>query len=211
MKNFGLTLMVLLSGCSGQAPEHVADDAPNAALTQAHAERAVQLSQALKQRVLTSGQHVAPAFLNPSSADLAPALPVYSVQLDELQAYSGSADVAALLHETNDRYHPVLRDGKVVAGTMLTRASAGWQPSMIEGPLVASRIQTARRRLKASGNGTDEDCSLVKVPALGLRFLMYREKDQILFTALDQATEGNARPAEAVLAELHEAARAVPL
>jgi hypothetical protein len=209
MKTFGLILAVLLSGCATQVTDDGVDDKASNAVTEAHAAHAVQLTQAAKAQLGSTVEHAPPPFLNPDKADLAEAFPVYFVRLDELQAFAKSSDVNALLHETNERFHPVMQKGQVVSSTTLTLTAAGWQPAIVGETGLASKLQASRLRLQGSGKDTRKDYALVKVPALGVRFLMHREQAQILLTALDQPKDAEPRPAQAVFTELSEAARNV--
>jgi hypothetical protein len=141
-----------------------------------------------------------------SRAQLGAPLAVNNIGLDQLKQYQSSADPAPLLMASNEAVYPVIVDGNVKSSLTIIKKDGGYVPSAFGNADVAKRLGRYRQ-------GAGANAFIVRVPALNFYFLGNRTAEGLFLTPIVsdprlKLAEGQAQPANQVLAQLVPIARA---
>jgi hypothetical protein len=207
LKLIMLSLPALALGCSTPPAGPPATTSTTGTST---GDLALAAATAKAQDTLLTVRHLHNVAQDAPAHNLAEAFPIYVVGLGDLQKYDGASDPEALLQPTNDRFYPVVQDGKVVSSVTLTNVNGAWQPSVIGMTALAGRLHATRANVRAVRAADGDLYGAVKVPALNKHFLIHREGSSMFLTALEDGGTAAPRPAAEVFAGLADSARALP-
>jgi hypothetical protein len=149
-----------------------------------------------------------PAADKMDKAALGDPLAVSMVRLDELQMYqsASAADPATLLHDLQTLIYPIHVAGKVNGEMVMRKVDGAWSVRSFAGPGHVQAVENVCAQLAKAGVPAGS-MMLVRVPAMGLEFVAYRDTTGMNFTPVtDRAaaglTAGHTLPASRVFEQL---------
>jgi hypothetical protein len=191
-----LPLFVLFVACVKPA-------APTVPEADAAAKDGVSALQTIDDSGEPSDTSAPPLRLRADAPSPSAALAVGFVRLDELRA--GLTDPAALVHDTGDRFYPIVSGVLVVSSLTLRLQNGAWRPVRVAEQALAAAVQRTRAALLASRHVDADAFSLVEVPALQATLLLHHERGEAMLTPLEDEgslAAGEPQPADAVFAAL---------
>lgn len=109
---------------------------------------------------------------------------VMMVQLDELQAYEPGSDPGALLHDLQTVVYPIRVAGKLNGEMVLSKADGSWSPRSFAGPGHVQAMEDVRGQVTAATGAPAGSTMLVRVPALYIEFIAYRDAAGLQLTPI---------------------------
>jgi hypothetical protein len=148
-----------------------------------------------------------PAADKMDKAALGDPLAVSMVRLDELHMYqSALSDPAALLHDLQTLVYPIHVAGKVNGEMVMRKVDGAWSVRSFGGPAHVQALENVCAQLAKAGVPAGS-MMLVRVPAMGIEFVAFRDTTGLKFTPVtDRAaaglTAGHTLPASRVFEQL---------
>ena len=146
------------------------------------------------------------------SATVGAPLPEFQVRLDELQGYAAGANPARLLHETELFLFPVLVGERVRSSLTIQHERGSFKAVAFGAPRFMRHASEVVAKIPGAAERRGESAFLVRIPALNVFFVAFRDGDRLLFASvLDDSRfdlkSGEPVPAEKVLERLVPAAK----
>jgi hypothetical protein len=134
------------------------------------------------------------------------------VRLDELASYAPGTDPNLVVHATHSYYVPILANGEATSSVTVVQRGGKYETAIIATDRLARSI--ARFVKTRAAAGADRSI-LVRIPALHLTFIGFREGGQLMLAAAEAAPHYGIEaekviPAEQAFQSLAPAARNIP-
>jgi hypothetical protein len=178
-------------------------------------EPAAQAAAARDLKVL-GGQNLTgmPRYDQMEKAALGEPLAVKMVRLDELQRYQAASvsDPTTLLHDTLTVVYPIGVAGKVHGEMVVSKVEGVWSARSFAGPEHIQAVENIRRLVMNAAEAPAAATMLVRVPALNIEFIAYRDEVGLQLTPITDIptaglTAGQTVPASRVFELLSPLAR----
>ena len=137
------------------------------------------------QKLVTPQNAVRMGFLSPeeaATAKLIQPLPVFIVQLDELRAYSSSADPIALLHPLEKIIVPAAVSGEVKSSIVIEKKGEKWAATSFGGPNLVKLLSRARDASVGAGAASPSHCVAVYIAGLNQYFVGFGSSGTLMLT-----------------------------
>lgn len=201
---------ILVAGLQAQTPPSVQ---ARAQLVQQSKPEAVRLLGQLG-KLVTPENHDRMGFANVEqarSATLGEPLQVYKVWLNELKTYQAGTDPAKLLHGGEELMYPVVAGNEVRSSVTVAKIAGQWKQIAV-GKTELMRLVGQAKQEVSSQKGFAELHFIVRIPAMNLAFIGYRNEGKLMLVPLlddprfDFKT-GTVIPASEVFKKIAPAAR----
>lgn len=202
------TILVPISAWMMVTGAAIAGGQPTAVLVEPAAQAAA--AQAFQAFGGLTGQRPVgvPAADKMNKAALGDPLVVNMVWLDELQNYqfAPASDAAALLHDLQTVIYPIHVAGKPNGEMVMRKVDGAWSVRSFAGPAHVQAVESICAQLAKAGVPAGA-MMLVRVPAMGIELVAYRDATGLKLTpvadfAAGGLTAGQTLPASRVFAQL---------